>query len=67
VEISGSILPFLLILPHALRIIGYQVSGVSAVVGKKSGRSNRKRNFQKANNEYRTRNNESSSGGQVSK
>jgi hypothetical protein len=40
-----------------------RVSGVSAADGLKSGQFNRERNFEKANNEYRTRNNEPSSGG----
>jgi hypothetical protein len=41
--------------------------GISVAAGLKNGQFNRKRNSEKANNEYRTRNNESSSGGQVSK
>jgi hypothetical protein len=31
---------------------GFQVSGASPAAGKKNGRSNRKRNFEKANIEY---------------
>jgi hypothetical protein len=35
---------------------GFQVSGVSPAAGKKNGRFNRKRNFEKANIEYRIMN-----------
>jgi hypothetical protein len=45
---------------------GFKVQG-SAPPLAVSVQSNRKRNPEKANNEYRTRNNESTSGGQVSK
>jgi len=34
----------------------FKVSGVSPAAGKKNGRSNRKRNFEKANIEYRIMN-----------
>jgi hypothetical protein len=45
----------------------FKGSGFSPAADLKSGQSNRKRNFEKANIEYRIMNVESSFGGQVSK
>jgi hypothetical protein len=42
----------------AVRCSNYLWFHISAAAGQKNGQSNRKRNFEKANNEYRTRNNE---------
>jgi len=42
--------------PDFIPIYGYMVSGVSPAAGLKSGRSDRKINFEKANIEYRIMN-----------